>query len=75
MLARPQKLNTYNMVILLSKVFGRYSVSNDGKLGCYIHACGNTFFMQYSSLYGCLTINVPVVYMVRYKVVLRGDYP
>jgi hypothetical protein len=22
-----------------------------------------------------LTINVPVVYMVRYKVVLRGDYP
>jgi hypothetical protein len=22
-----------------------------------------------------ITINVPVVYMVRYKVVLRGDYP
>jgi hypothetical protein len=22
-----------------------------------------------------VTINVPVVYMVRYKVVLRGDYP
>jgi hypothetical protein len=22
-----------------------------------------------------LTINVPVVYMVRYKVVLRGEYP
>jgi hypothetical protein len=22
-----------------------------------------------------LTINVPVVYMGRYKVVLRGDYP
>jgi hypothetical protein len=24
---------------------------------------------------GVLTINVPVVYMGRYKVVLRGDYP
>jgi hypothetical protein len=24
---------------------------------------------------GGITINVPVVYMVRYKVVLRGDYP
>ncbi len=25
--------------------------------------------------YSSLTINVPVVYMGRYKVVLRGDYP
>ncbi len=29
----------------------------------------------HSSMTTSLTINVPVVYMVRYKVVLRGDYP
>ncbi len=32
--------------------------------------CG--YFSCYTAI---LTINVPVVYMVRYKVVLRGDYP
>ncbi len=35
------------------------------------------FFMKTLSKLGALTvtINVPVVYMGRYKVVLRGDYP
>ncbi len=32
-------------------------------------------FSHYSTVLYILTINVPVVYMVRYKVVLRGDYP
>ncbi len=34
-----------------------------------------SFYLLLIFLFKGLTINVPVVYMVRYKVVLRGDYP
>ncbi len=57
-------------------------------LSCFLQACGadgdrrsvdgdgsrkvsNPHYQHFT----ILTINVPVVYMVRYKVVLRGDYP
>ncbi len=44
----------------------------------YIHALSVSRFQEKEKKGGNdnkITINVPVVYMVRYKVVLRGDYP
>ncbi len=40
-----------------------------------IYNSGQDSYFHSQSINDMLTINVPVVYMVRYKVVLRGDYP
>ncbi len=44
------------------------------KTGSIISGTGVENFCRTALLYS-ITINVPVVYMGRYEVVLRGDYP
>ncbi len=46
-----------------------------GQVSFNIINTAKTKYRNFETYIPRITINVPVVYMVRYKVVLRGDYP
>ncbi len=65
-----------------SVLFSPKYLKNQKDFGLYVKHCkfcfGQILIKMFTERKGfqsfCLTINVPVVYMGRYKVVLRGDY-